>query len=240
MPENTQGNERELTPEMENRKRHVMAILSEQRRHQIRLTRKRMTWWIPLIFVIGLCVGVLGLIPSITAFLEKRSLTFTLFVLAFFTVFFACAVVRWLAWPFPIRPRIVPYFNRVLEGCGGKTMTAFWRGRGLYREIVALEQLAGVLGVKPLSAFGFRDDYYEQEVHWHAASEGLRTVETLRQGLGRHLLAAPDLVHDLEALASVTRVAADQGVDFSLVLRLHASDSLQIIMSRETRQGSFW
>jgi hypothetical protein len=149
-------------------------------------------------------------------------------------------VAHWLIWPFRLRPRIVPYFARALGEYGGKTMTAFVRGRALYREIVALEQLAGTLGVKPLSAFGFAYDYYQQEVRWHAASEGLRTVEALRQSLGVNLLAAPDVTQDLEALASILRAAADQNVEFSLVLRLHAKDSMQGVCTREVRQGSFW
>jgi hypothetical protein len=36
------------------------------------------------------------------------------------------------------------------------------------------------------------------------------------------------------------RIAADQGVDFSLMLRLHAKDSMQVVRTREVRQGSFW
>jgi hypothetical protein len=218
----------------------VSAILSEQCRHQVRLARKRMTWWIPWIFVLGLCVSILGLIPSIAAFREQGSPTLTVFVFACCAVFFGWVVVLWLIGPFLIRPRIVPYFTRELGAYGGTTMTAFARGRGLYREIVALEQLARALGVKPLSAFGFAYDHYEQEIHWHAAAEGLRTVAALRQGLSAHLLTAPDVAQDLEALASVVRAAADQAVDFSLVLRLHAKDNMQAVCTREVRQGSFW
>lgn len=225
---------------MSSNQNDVLATLSEQCRHQVRLARKRTTWWIPWIFVLGLCVSFLGLIPSIAAFLEEGSPSLTVFVFAIFAVFFGWAVVLWLIGPFLIRPRIVPYFTRELGKYGGTTKTAFARGRGLYREIVALEQLAGTLGVKPLSAFGFAYDSYEQEVQWHAASEGLRTAEALRQGLGPHLLTAPDVAHDLEALASVVRVAADQGIDFSLVLRLHVKDNMQAVCTREVRQGSFW
>jgi len=225
---------------MNSNQNDVLAILSEQCRHQVRLARKRMTWWIPWIFVIGLCVSILGLIPYIAAFPREGLPTLTVFVFAFFAVIFGWAVVLWLIGPFLFRPRIVPYFTRELGKYGGKTMSAFARGRGLYREIVALEQLARTLGVKPLSAFRFAYDYCEQEVEWHAASEGLRTVGALRQGLSAHLLTALDVAHDLEALASVVRAAADQGVDFSLVRRLHAKDNMQAVCTREVRQGSFW
>ena len=43
-------------------------------------------------------------------------------------------------------------------------MAAFRRGRALCRESAALERLAASLRVKPLSAFGFADDCYEQDV----------------------------------------------------------------------------
>jgi hypothetical protein len=225
---------------MSSNRADVVASLSEQRQHQIRFIRRRLTWWIPLIFVLGLGVSVLGLIPSIAEFRAEGTPSPALFVFGVSTLFFGWIVILWLTGPFPIRPRIVPYFRRELGELRGATMAAFPRGRGLYREIVALEQLAGRLGVTPLSAFGFAYDHYEQEVTWHPAPEGLRTVEALRQGLDAHLSAAPDVAEDLAALASVMRIAADQGVDFSLVLRLHAKDSMQVVCTREARQGGFW
>jgi len=219
---------------------HARATLSEQLRRQVRYDRKRMTWWIPWIFVIGFCISALGLFTSITSFREGGSLTLKDIFFAFFFVQFGAAVGLWLTWPFRFKPRIVPYFARELGEYGGKTSAAFARGHGLYREILALDQLASTLGVKPLSAFGFADDYYEQEVQWHAASEGLRTIEVLRQGLGAPSLTAPDLTRDLEALDSVLRAAAEQGVDFSLVLRRLKKDSIQVVSSVECRQGRFW
>lgn len=64
-------------------------------------------------------------------------------------------------------------------------------------------------------------------------------MEALRQGLGVPLPAQSDAALDLEVLASVLRVAADQGVDFCLALRIH-KDSLQVVSSMELRQGRFW
>jgi len=214
-------------------------ILSEQRRHQVSLHRKWMTWWIPWIFVIGLCVSILGLVPAISVF-QQDGVTTRLVVFALSAVFFGWAVVLWLIGPLLFRPRIVPYFARELGEYGGKTMAAFVRGRELYQEITALEQLAQSLGVRPLSTFGFAYDYYEQQVQWHPATEGLRTTETLRQGLAARPTVTPGLADDLDALAQVLRTAADCAVDFSLVLRLHAKDNMQAVRTRETRQGSFW
>jgi hypothetical protein len=215
-------------------------VLEEQRRHQMRVARARQPWWIPWLFVAGACVSILGLIPFVAEFRESGTLPLAILIFALPAVFFGWAVISWVAWPFLLSPRIVPYFARELGPLLGSTMTAFRRGRGLYREFVALEQLAGSLGVKPLSAFGFAYDFYEQEVHWQPAAQGLRTVEALRQALGAHPHFTAAAAADLEALASVLRAAVQQNVDFSLVLRLHAKDSLQAVCTREVRQGSFW
>ncbi len=198
-----------------------------------------MTWWIPLIFVVGLCVTVYGLVPSIAVYREGRSAGH-LVLFGVFTVFFGWAFGLWLLGPFLFRPRIVPCFARELGPYGGETMTAFRRGRALYRESAAVDRLAENLGVKPLSAFGFGDDYYEQEIRWHPASEGLTTIEALQRGLASLTVTSRGVAEDLQALASVVRTAAEQGVDFSLVLRLHAKDSMQVVRTREVRQGSFW
>ena len=111
--------------------------------------------------------------------------------------------------------------------------------RKLEREIAALDRLAASREVKPLTAFGFAYDHFDQEVRWHAPAEGLGTAEALRQGLEAGRIHSPDVASDLEALASVLRVAVAQGVEFSLVLRLFEKDGAQE-MSREERQGSFW
>lgn len=198
-----------------------------------------MTWWIPLIFVAGLGVSAYGLVPAIAVFRDSRSASL-LILFGIFTVFFGWAVGLWLLGPCLMRPRIVPCFARELGPYGGEAMAAFRRGRALYRESAALEQLAERLGVKPLSAFGFADDYYEQAVCWHSASEGIRSIEAFLRGLGSLPAAAPGVDEDLRTLASVLRIAADQRVDFSLMLRLSAKDSMQVVRTREVRQGSFW
>lgn len=225
---------------MESSRNDVLVKLSEQLQHQVRVTRKWMTWWIPAIFAFGLCICIIGLIPAVTASLERGSPRVSVFVYGLFAVFFGWAVIYSVLWSFFLRPRIVPYFKQELEPYGGATMKAFPRGRALYREILALEELASSLSAEPLSAFGFAHDLYEQEVRWHAASAGLRTVEALRQSAGVRSTAPPDVVQDLDALASILRVAADRNIEFSLVLRLHAKDSMQGVCTREVRQGSYW
>jgi hypothetical protein len=88
------------------------------------------------------------------------------------------------------------------------------------------------------ATFGFGYDHYEQTVEWHPASEGLRTVDALREGLGMLGPTGRDVGSDIDALASVLRTAADRGVEFSLVLRLHAKDDMQAVCTREVRNGS--
>ena len=225
---------------MDSSRNDVAGNLPEQLRHQVRITRKWMTWWIPAIFAVGLGVSIIGLIPAVTAFVERGSPRISVIVYGLFTIFFGWAVIHSLIWPLFVRPRIVPYFKQELGPYGGSTMAAFFRGRAVYREILALEDLATCLGVAPLSAFGFSHDLYEQEVRWHAPSDGLRTVEALRQGAGTQSSAPPALIQDLEALTTILRVAAERNVQFSLVLRLHAKDSMQGVCTREVRQGSYW
>lgn len=216
----------------------VIERLAEQRRHQVRLARARRPWWIAWLFVGGACVSIFGLVLSVQA-LPHDGPTVRLFVFAVATIFFGWVVAMWLTAPLWIRPRIVPYFVRELGEYGGTTMVAFRRGPALYREI-ALDRLARTLGVPPLSDFGFAYDHYDQVVRWHPASDGLRSVNALRRGLAAEPLAAAGVADDLEALAVVLRAANEQGVDFSLVLRLYAKDSMQAVCTQEARQGSFW
>jgi hypothetical protein len=216
----------------------VRARLAEQRRHQIELARARTPRWVPWIFVVGACVSILGLLLSIQV-LPSDGPTIQLFVFAAAAIFFGWVVAMWLTAPLWIRPRIVPYFARELGHYGGPTMVAFARGRALYREIEPLDQLARRLGTTPLSAFGFAYDHYDQVVRWHPASAGLRTVEMLQRALATESAVA-GVVDDLAALAVALRAAAEQGVDFSLVLRLYAKDSMQAVCTREVRDGAFW
>jgi len=215
----------------------VSEKLSGQCRRQVDFHRRKMRW-IGWLFVVGSSVSILGLVSL--PFSERPFPTGKTALFALAALYFGAGVARWLSWPFPLRPRLVPYFARQLGEYGGQTSAAFSRGRGLYRTIVALDRLASELGVRALSGFGFADDFYEQEVQWHEASEGLRSVEVLRENLDARLSGSPDVADDLSALASVLCVAAEQHVAFSLTLRLHKKDSLQVVSSMESRHGRFW
>ena len=218
----------------------VRAVVEEQRKRQLRFHLKQAAWiaWVP---VVGFGLSSLGLMAARTLAQDGMALsTAKLMFLWFGFVSFGLALAALLTQPFRLKTRIVPYFVRQIEEHGGGSTRAFVRGRGLYRDIVALEDLAGTLGVTPLSAFGFADDYYGQTVHWHAASEGLRTAEALRQALNTRLPGARDASDDLDALASVLRIAANRGVDFCLTVRIQRKDSLQVVSSMEVRHGRFW
>lgn len=218
----------------------LQARLTEQCRHQDRLDRARMTWWIPWIFVAGFAVSAFGLYASLVSYRAGGRVGLDDVAFALFFVMFGLAVGAWLSWPLMVKPRIVPYLAREVEPYGGPTSVSFQRGRGIFLAMAPLEELAGRLGVTPLSAFGFADDYYEQPVVWHPASAGLRTVEALRGGLPADLRSIGRLVGDLDALASVLRIALERDAGFSLVIRLYGRESIQAVMTMQARQGSFW
>jgi len=209
-------------------------LLAEQCRLQARIVRERMPVWVRWIFVAGFFFSSLGLGVSIANLLDQRPVTAALFGFAVCFVLFGWAVVQ-MVMPLRPEPRVVPYFPSELGPLGGETMAAFRRGRSLYLEMPALDARALGLGVKPLSAFGFRYDHFGQEVQWHRAEEGLATVQALKEQA-----TSAELQADLATLASLLRTAADKHVPFSLVLRLHPKDNLQMVCTRETRQGSFW
>jgi hypothetical protein len=208
--------------------------LDEQCRHQVGIVRKRMPAWISGIFVAGFAFSALGLFTYIAAYREYGSITAGLVVFLIFFLLFGWAVLQ-IVLPLRPKPRIVPYFAAELGPLGGDTMSAFRRGRGLYLEIATLDALAHTLGVRPLSAFGFPYDHFEQEVRWHSAVDGLATVEALQRET-----KARETAQDLDALARVLRTAARKEVPFALVLRLWEKDNMQVVCTRETRQGNFW
>jgi hypothetical protein len=213
------------------------AVLAEQRRLQLRFGWRQAAWiaWVP---VVGFGLSALGLQAARKlARLGAPLASLKLGCLWFGLLYFGLALLLLVTAPLRIKPRIVPCLRRQLDEYGGASSVAFKRGHGLHREIDTLDALARRRDVTPLSAFGFADDCYGQPVVWHAAGEGVRTLAALRQGLS--VSATPDVVADLEALASVLEIAASRGVEFCLMLRLQRGD-LQVAATRELREGRFW
>jgi hypothetical protein len=137
----------------------VRAVLEEQRQRQLRFHLKQGAWivWVP---VGGFGLSSMGLIAARALAQDGPGLsTAKLAFLWFGFVSLGLGLASLLTVPFRLETRVVPYFTRQIEEYGGRSSFAFVRGRGLYREIVALEKLANTLGVKPLSTFGFADDY---------------------------------------------------------------------------------
>ncbi len=217
--------------------REVLPALLAQRRHQIRAGRARRIA-VLLVTLVGVGLSGLGLHASAALWGEGlRPSTLSLSVLAYGLLAFGGVLVAALVWPFGARCRVVPYFVRAMGPYPGATSAAFSCGHELYRQSAPLDRLAAALGVTPLSAYGFGDDLYGQPVRWSPASEGLRTIAVL--------YAAPSLgvgvVADLDALASVLRIAADSGVDFALVLRVGGGDvQSAAVFEPRARVGRFW
>jgi hypothetical protein len=209
--------------------------LAEQERLQLRADagRSSLLVWI---FVAGFLVSALGAwarLPLLRAEGFRRADG----LMAFGVLYFGAGLAMYARGRWWTRPRIVPVFEREMAPYGGPSSHAFRTGGHLYRRLSALDALASRAGVAPLSSFGFEDDYYEQEVRWHRAADGVRSVEALQQARPPDALAG--LTSDLEALASVLRLAAERDIAFRLVLRLRP-DSLQAVSSMEVRSGRFW
>lgn len=215
----------------------VLPALLEQRRHQARVLRPRRIR-VLLVTLVGFGLSALGLYASASLWGEGlRPSTLKLVVLVYGALAFGGVLVAALIWPWRARCRVVPYFAREMGPYPGATSVAFGRGHDLYRKSAELDRIAAALGVAPLSAFGFGDDLYGQAVRWAPAADGLRTVTALRADAS----LAPGVAADLDALASVLRVAAEQGVEFALLLRVGGGDlqSAAVFEPRE-RIGRFW
>lgn len=117
--------------------------------------------------------------------------------------------------------KVVPYFPRKV----GEIAT-YSEGKSLARHVAELDAVAGRLGLTPLSAFGWNDDFVEGEpLVWHDAAEGLKTVDTLLAVLQDDDFAWDDhaaAVADLKRLAHALARAEAQGIPFSLLL-LHST-----------------
>lgn len=110
--------------------------------------------------------------------------------------------------------RLVPYFKHPLGD-----IDTYLRGCGLARSLAQLDATAEELRVNPLSRFGFNDDLRGEQLVWHPAADGLRTVAALLQHLELHSESVPDLVlSDLRAWRDVLEKAAAMNTPFCILL----------------------
>jgi hypothetical protein len=150
------------------------------------------------------------------------------------TVLFGIAAISLALEPWRRRPRVVPCFSQQVGEPLEPGGAAFRRGHALFREMGTLDQLAAAASVAPLSTFGFADDAWGGEVHWHPAPSGLATVAALLEGR-----LAEDVTADLRALQEALEAANSVDASFALMVRLHGGD-MQSAAIFEKRQGRFW
>jgi len=128
---------------------------------------------------------------------------------------------------------IVPYFQRQLGD-----IHTFARGHEVAKCCQKLDELALRLGLTPLSAFGFNDDFAGEELAWHAPELGLSTVSGLLLALsqGSHISEKREqLVTELTAIEDALRKASDRSVPFCLLVRAGGGTNS---MEWEQRKGT--
>lgn len=119
------------------------------------------------------------------------------------------ALVDWLRHAF-----VVPYFgSRVGE------IETYTHGGAIARRVGELDELAGALGVRPLSVFGWNDDFAGEPLVWHESAEGLVTVEALLDHLRAEGADEAPIIDDLERIAHALARAAEKEIRFCLLLR---------------------
>jgi hypothetical protein len=195
--------------------------------------RERMPWWISSIFAAGFVFSSIGLFASLAALREDGSMTARLVAFTIFFLLFGWAVLRMLL-PIRPRPRIVPYFAAELVRSWRRHDDCVRARPRLVLEITALDALAHSRGVKPLSTFGFASTTSGSK------SIGTRQPTDLRR---RRRSGRSGTAPQSPRTSSARPGAAHRrrkGRTFSLVLRFGEKDSLQVVCTRETRQGSFW
>lgn len=134
---------------------------------------------------------------------------------------------------------IAPYFEkRLLEDPalpGRPDTDPFKRGKALAKQCRQLDGLAVSRQVYALSHFGFADDFEGEEVTWHGAGDGIRSMAGLLGGLdGSALAFAGEVKEDLQSIAGALQRAQKQEVRFCLILRNGRDYSF------EKRKGSLW
>ena len=113
--------------------------------------------------------------------------------------------------------RVTPYFRSRV----GET-TTYCSGHGLARHMLELDELARTLGVTPLSEFGWNDDLAGEELVWHDAARGLKTVNALLAHLQVDEFAESEqaeVIDDLKRIANDLGRADQQSIPFCLLLQ---------------------
>lgn len=197
---------------------------------------------IVVVIVVLLAMGV-AVVETSSRFQRERSWGTALVLLvavgaAVYLVWHLAVAMRAIA---VTRPRIVPYFQDKYFRSGSSRETseeskaAFRGGYAIAAEMPLLEDVAGELGVTPLSAFGFGDDALGQQPQWSALSEGIRTARALAESdrVGAAARA------ELQQLAAALGKAAERQSKFALIARYGPDDFISGV-EMEKREGTFW
>ncbi|MBS0262283.1 MAG: hypothetical protein JSS02_10065 [Planctomycetes bacterium] len=128
---------------------------------------------------------------------------------------------------------IVPYFQSEIGG-----IESFASGYAVARACQSLDALAAELGLLPLSAFGFNDDWAGEQLVWHAPAEGLATCQGLLAALADRPGALPGqerVIRELRRIAAALQKAHEKKIPFCLLLRVGDGTNA---MEWEQRQGT--
>ncbi len=129
---------------------------------------------------------------------------------------------------------IVPYFERRVGD-----IHTFGSGSEVAKHCQELDEFSLRLGLTPLSAFGFDDEYFGEKLTWHSAEIGLVTVVGLlqffRENDDRTVSSNGQLIRELVAIEDALRKAAEHGIKFCLLLRI---GNVTNAMEWEQRKGT--
>lgn len=134
--------------------------------------------------------------------------------------------------------RILPYFDRRIEG---SSVSTFTRGDALAPHCRALDERCVRLGLEPISMFGFVDEFGDGAPTFFDAARGIAVFDGLRESLQSEPLAAGEtheaMLEDLHLFSGKLREAAAQGIKFCLLLRMGNATSGH---EMDVRKGSFF
>ncbi len=139
-------------------------------------------------------------------------------------------------------PRIVPYFLEPSNGDPWKSpyqsdpdLDTFGSGYAIARNCTRLDERAVRNGVKPLSAFGFGDEFRSQPAEWHPAGEGLRSLEALIRSVREEPKGLDDsdlVLTELQRMRNRLEDARVREIPFCLHVRMDAAYTAHEFSSR--------
>ncbi len=180
-------------------------------------------------------LGIVAIASGSYAFFVLESAYLTSCAAALFLYFFVAIGLDFRT-NYQDLARIVPYFERDVPEAWD---TFFDCGHLIARHCLRLDALAKAANVKPISAFGFEDQFYNVAAPWFGAQEGLATVTHLLEQLRAQSELVDDsdkIVTELEKIQLRLQNAAELGVRFCFHLR---ADSAYTGHEFDSRRGKY-